>query len=154
MTHRIILIAALTTALQGSPIARNAQQTQSKQPVPCGDLTTQFAMNECFGRQALQDQAKLDALLKELSGVLEKSELTHLTAVQKVWTSYRDMHCQWQSSFFEGGSIQPTERSTCLSSVIWNRIDELKVNLCEGRGMTGECAASKKYARSERLQQR
>jgi len=107
MTHRVILIAALTTALQRSPIARNAQQTQSKQPVPCGDLT-----------------------------------------------SYRDMHCQWQSSFFEGGSIQPTERSTCLSSVIWNRIDELRLNLCEGRGMTGECAASKKYARSERLQQR
>jgi len=150
MMHRIALIVGLTAALNGSPTAWNTRQTPAKQPVPCGDLTTQFAMNECFGRQALQDQAKLDALLKELSGALEKSEFGRLTAVQKVWTSYRDMHCQWQASFFEGGSIQPTERSTCLSSVIWNRIDELKWNLCEGHGMTGECAASRKYARSER----
>lgn len=150
MMRRILLVIAVTAALNASPIAWNAQQTQSKEPVPCGDLTTQSAMNGCFGNQALQDQAKLDALLKELSVVLEKSEVTRLTAVQKVWTSYRDLHCQWQASFFEGGSIQPTERSTCLSSVIWSRIDGLKRNLCEGHGMTGECAASKKYARSER----
>ena len=150
MMHRIILIVALVAALMVSPTAWNPQQAQSKQPVPCGDLTNQSAMNECLGRQALQDQAKLDALLKELSGALDKSEYSRLTAVQKAWTSYRDTHCQWQASFFEGGSIQPTERSTCLSSVIWNRIDELKRNLCEGHGMTGECAASKKYVRSER----
>ena len=122
MMRRILLVIAVTAVLNGSPIAWNAQQTQSKEPVPCGDLTTQSAMNGCFGNQALQDQAKLDALLKELSVVLEKSELTRLTAVQKVWTS----------------------------SVIWSRIDGLKRNLCEGHGMTGECAASKKYARSER----
>lgn len=150
MMHRIILIVALTAALNGSTTGWNLQQAQSEPPVPCEDLTTQRAMSACFGRQARQDQARLDALLKELSGVLPKSEFTRLTAVQKAWTSYRDLHCQWQASFFEGGSIQPTERSTCLSSVIWNRIDELKLNLCEGRGLTGECAASKKYARGER----
>jgi uncharacterized protein YecT (DUF1311 family) len=145
--RRILLVIAVTAALNGSPFAWTTQQTPSKQSDPCGDETTQSAMNACFGRQARQDQATLDALLKELSGVLEKSEFTRLTAVQKAWTGYRDMHCQWQASFFEGGSIQPMERSTCLSSVIWNRIDELKSNLCEGHGMTGECAASKKYVR-------
>jgi uncharacterized protein YecT (DUF1311 family) len=150
MVRRIFWVAAVTAVLTAAPIARNAQQTQSKEPVPCGDLTTQSEMNRCFDREARRDQATLDALLKELAGALEKSEVARLTTVQKLWTSYRDSHCEWQASFFEGGSIRPTEHLTCLSSVIWNRIDELKLNLCEGHGMTGECAASKKYARLER----
>jgi uncharacterized protein YecT (DUF1311 family) len=151
MMRRILSVVAVTAALSASPTASKTQQTQStNDQVPCGDLTTQTEMNQCFARAAQRDQAELDALLKELSGVLEKPEVARLTAVQKLWTSYRDAHCQWQARSSERYSMQPTEHATCLSSAIWNRIDELKLNLCEGRGMTGECAASRKYARSER----
>ncbi len=117
---------------------------------PCTKPVTQSAMNECSYKWAQQDQVKLDALLKELGAVLEKSELARLVSVQKAWVGYREAHCAWQASFFEGGSIQPSQRSACLSLLTWNRIDELKVNLCEGNGLTGECVASRRYVRPQR----
>jgi uncharacterized protein YecT (DUF1311 family) len=115
--------------------------------VNCGDSTNQTAMNQCFEREAKQDQLLLDALLKELAAKLDAPNKERLEEVQSQWGKYRDAHCRWQAGFFEGGSVQPTMYSTCLSALIWNRIDELKLNLCEGAGMTGPCEASKRYDR-------
>jgi len=123
MMRRILSIVAVTVVWNASLIASKTQQTQPKNDqVPCGDLTTQSEMNQCFAKAAQGDQAKLDALLKELAGVLEKSEVARLTAVQKLWTGYRNAHCQWQAPSSERYSMQPTEYATCLSSAIWNRI--------------------------------
>jgi uncharacterized protein YecT (DUF1311 family) len=150
MSRNLLLLVALVAASGSSSPATGKSLRAQSQSVrdPCANAMTQMEMNQCADRQGRQAQGKLDALLKELAGVLEKGEGTRLAAVQKAWASYRDAHCEWQASVFEGGSIQPMERLTCFSSVTWNRIDELKWNLCEGHGMTGECAASRRYARS------
>jgi len=99
------------------------------------------------GREAKRAEARLSALLKELGGVLNKSQLGRLMTVQTRWTSYRAADCQWRASFLDGASMQPMEYATCLSSHPWARIDDLKYHLCEGFGATGECAASRKYNR-------
>jgi uncharacterized protein YecT (DUF1311 family) len=117
-------------------------------PVKCGDSASQTSMNECFASEAKRDMQLLDALLKELGQNLDASERERLEEVQSQWAKYRDAHCKWQAAFFEGGSVQPMMYSTCISAVTWNRIDELKLNLCEGAGMTGPCEASKRYDRS------
>jgi uncharacterized protein YecT (DUF1311 family) len=104
-------------------------------------------MNECFAREANQDLQFLDGLLKELANKLDAADKERLEEVQSEWVNYRDAHCKWQAAFFEGGSVQPTMYSTCISALTWNRIEELKPNLCEGHGMTGPCEASKRYDR-------
>ena len=150
------VLAVCTSAAQKAP-TQDAPKTQAyklvQSTVPktaavnCGDSTTQNAMNECFGREAKQDQLLLESLLKELAAKLDAPDKERLEEVQSLWVKYRDAHCRWQAGFFEGGSVQPMMYSTCISALTWNRIEELKVNLCEGAGMTGPCEASKRYDR-------
>ena len=134
---------------QKSPGNKKPSQnkTSNKQRVSCDDAANQTLMNECYAREAKRDGELLDDLLKELGNEIEAAERDGLEEVQSNWVKYRDAHCHWQASFFEGGSIQPTIYSSCISAVTWNRIEELKLNLCEGRGMTGPCDASRRYDR-------
>ena len=113
----------------------------------CGALAQQQAMNACSAERARRSAALLDSLIQDLRGHLEQAQFAQLLSVQRDWTQYRDGHCKWQAHFAEGGSIQPTEYATCIDALTWNRIDELKLNLCEGNGMTGACTASAKYDR-------
>ena len=48
----------------------------------CGDSTSQTAMNECFAREAKQDQLLLDGLLKELAAKLNAPDNERLEEVQ------------------------------------------------------------------------
>ena len=116
----------------------------------CGALAQQQAMNACFAERARRSAALLDSLIQDLRGHLEHAQFAQLLDVQRDWTQYRDGHCKWQAHVAEGGSIQSTEYATCMDVVTRNRIDELKLNLCEGNGMTGPCTASAKYDRVRR----
>jgi len=133
------------------PLAQESTLIQSTAPLSaganCGDSASQTLMNQCFAREAKQDLELLDALIRELGGKLGAAQKERLEEVQSQWVKYRDAHCKWQAAFFEGGSIQPTMYSTCIIESTWNRISELKLDLCEGAGMTGTCEASKRYDR-------
>jgi uncharacterized protein YecT (DUF1311 family) len=113
----------------------------------CGDMETQSDMNMCFDRNARADNALLESLVKELIGKLSASEGKELRSAQALWVRYRDAHCAWESKFFESGSVQPTVSAGCYSELTWQRIDNLKEDLCEGAGMTGPCPESQKYDR-------
>ena len=113
--------------------------------VDCGDLTSQSAMNDCFILQARKTEGILEALLKELDSALDRAEVRALGDAQERWLAYRRAHCDWDAPVVGGGSIQPMWWANCMASLTWNRIETLKFHLCEGRGMTGECAASKRY---------
>ena len=115
------------------------------QRVDCGDETSQLGMNDCFGRQARQVEGLMESLLKELGRVLEARERKQLQAVQKKWLGYRAAQCEFDAPIADSGSILPTLWATCMTSATWQRINELKYNLCEGRGMTGACEASRRY---------
>jgi uncharacterized protein YecT (DUF1311 family) len=137
---------ATTVQASGTEEGKAQAATSASTVENCGDLA-QRPMNECFAREAKQDQQLLEELLKELNGRLGGSEKERLAEAQSLWSRYMDAHCRWRASFFEGGSVQPTMHSTCISSLTWNRIEELKLVLCEGAGMTGPCEASKRYDR-------
>lgn len=128
-----------------SPIAEAPAERRE-----CSDAGTQRGIEECAGQHARQAEARLTALLGELGEVLDRTDIERLVDVQSKWSAYRAAHCEAQAGFFEGGSIRATIASACMASVTWNRIDELKWNLCEGQGMTGECEASKRYDRPAR----
>ena len=110
-------------------------------------FNTQREMDECLAHQSKYSQQQLDSLLRELRPTLQPQQQTLLVSSQANWLKYRDLHCKWQAAFFDGGSIQPTEYTTCVTEINWRRVDELKVDLCEGHGMTGECPASHQYDR-------
>lgn len=135
MDARSLLAAAL---LSMSSASLHAQ-------APCDTVSTQTAMTRCAQQAAHRSAERLRSLLAELRTVLDSARFVSLGQVQGRWETYRDSHCTWEGNAFEGGSIAPMWISNCIASVTEARIQTLKIHLCEGAGMTGECAASHRY---------
>lgn len=138
-------IGALGTLLVAVAVCGLAAQAD-RDRIDCTDGgSTQYEMNVCAARAASEASDKLDALIAELNSTLEPAERSAFEEIQALWVDFRERQCRWQVSFFEGGSIQPMLYSHCLEARTAERIDSLKILLCEGRGMTGPCDASGKY---------
>jgi uncharacterized protein YecT (DUF1311 family) len=139
MLKTILVVAVMATF--------PSQRRDQTAPQPnCGALPQQ-PMNRCFAAEASRVSALVEALLREIRPRLEETERTALEKAQVTWVQYRDAHCDWSASLFEGGSIQPTIHATCVIDLTWERIDKLKLMLCEGQGLNGACAASLRYDR-------
>jgi len=91
------------------------------------------------------NEQKLDRLLSELNTSLPATATQQLTQNQAHWASLAREECGWQRDLSGGGSMAPLVYLTCMDQRVLNRIDWLKLFLCEGYGSTGECAASKRY---------
>jgi len=91
------------------------------------------------------DQQKLAQLLHELNTSLPPGSAQQLGQSQPRWEVLARDECGWQRELSGGGSMAPLVYLTCLDQRVRNRIDWLKLFLCEGYGSTGECAASKRY---------
>lgn len=106
---------------------------------------TQLEMNQCAGDGYRAAYEKLNELIAELKSHMDASQYQVLLEIESDWETAIEKHCSWQSNFFEGGSIQPMIYALCLNQEYWKRIEALRLNLCEGNGMTGECEESLKY---------
>ena len=102
-------------------------------------------MNKCASDAANTTHDRLDALLDELQSHMDMAQYQELTSIQEKWEQTVKEHCQWEADFFTSASSQPMWLAGCLEKQYRQRIDVLRVDLCEGHGMTGECAAATKY---------
>jgi uncharacterized protein YecT (DUF1311 family) len=105
----------------------------------------QSDLNECAAKTAAGSARRLERLLAEINSRVDSTRAAGLREVQARWIKYRDGQCQWHADAFSGGSVQPMQYSYCLAGLTEERIAGLKEELCEGSGMTGPCAASRKY---------
>lgn len=155
LTLVLITAGLLPWVGPGSPPGAQAQSDLPDQPAVtaedgagpslCNPDLTQMEINECWQAQLESSDRRLTALLGDLEQVLTVAEVAQLRSVQRLWLDYRRRHCQWQANFFAGGSIQPMVYASCAASLTWERIATLKMNLCEGQGITGACEASRRY---------
>ena len=107
---------------------------------------TQLDMTKCAEQKAKDSQQKLDQLLDELQQHYAGSDFgNELMQVEGEWEALREHDCLWEKSFSENGSTAPMIFSLCVFRYNTERISRLKLFLCEGAGMTGECEESKKY---------
>jgi uncharacterized protein YecT (DUF1311 family) len=88
---------------------------------------------------------KLDRLVRELRKTTANDTSSELRDLQRRWRRLASDDCSWQSKFAQGGSLAPLVYSSCMETQLGARIQQLKPLLCEGGGMTGSCAASKRY---------
>ena len=107
--------------------------------------STQSDLNDCAAKTATGSARRLERLLTEITSRVDSTRAAGLRQVQATWVKYRDGQCQWEAGAFSGGSVQPMEYSYCIAGLTEERIAALKEELCEGSGMTGPCAASRKY---------
>jgi uncharacterized protein YecT (DUF1311 family) len=87
---------------------------------------TQAEMNQTSAQGYYKADAELNKVYKILMSKLDEKGKALLIKAENDWLKYRDSHCKFEASFYEGGSMQPMIYSGCLESVTMDRIKELK----------------------------
>ncbi|HJQ22524.1 MAG TPA: lysozyme inhibitor LprI family protein [Blastocatellia bacterium] len=111
----------------------------------CDHSANQREWNICTAGEAAKLDRRLDQLLAQISSRTDSARRAELARVQDKWKVFRDADCQWQAAAFAGGSIQPAVYSQCIIGLTAARIADLKLQLCEGFGVRGPCAESRRY---------
>ena len=97
---------------------------------PCAQADSQYGMNQCSAKRYHKADARLNSLYAAIRGDLQneqdKTALTKLTATERAWIQYRDLHCDAAKHQFEGGSIAPMIWAECMEIVTGHRLEELK----------------------------
>lgn len=89
----------------------------------------QSEMNEIANVKFKKADAELNKVYKQLMIILDKNEQQLLIQAEKDWLKFRDSHCTFEASQYEGGSIQPLIYSTCLEELTKKRIIEIKESI-------------------------
>ena len=92
---------------------------------------TQLEMNQDAQAEYVKADAELNRTYKQLVVLLDKKEKQLLVKAQKNWILFRDTHCRFEISTYEGGSIQPLIWSNCLTECTNVRIADLKAAIEE-----------------------
>lgn len=81
----------------------------------CGNAATQLAMNECAAAEYQEADKKLNDTYATVQQRATGETKVLLETAQQKWIALRDADCALVASGTEGGSIQPTIRSQCLT---------------------------------------
>lgn len=92
---------------------------------------TQSEMNATAYANYKKADAQLNKVYKQLMVILDKNEMPLLIQAEKDWVKFRDSHCKFDASQYEGGSIQPLIYSNCLEELTKKRIVEIKASIKE-----------------------
>lgn len=90
---------------------------------------TQSEMNATAIANYKKSDAQLNKVYKQLMGMLHKSEKPLLVQAEKDWLKFRDSHCKFEASQYEGGSMQPLVYYNCLNQLTKKRIVEIKASI-------------------------
>ncbi len=121
---RILLALAVMTA----DIAL-ASQTIAQDKTNCTDSAnlTQSEMNHCAGEDYQAADDELNAVWSDLRARRGDGDTWQpILDAQRLWIPFRDAHCDAEAAFYEGGSIQPLIRFSCLAGVTEQRTAQLR----------------------------
>jgi len=88
-------------------------------------------MNETAYANYKKADAQLNKAYKKLMMLLPKNEKPLLIQAEKDWVKFRDSHCKFEGSQYEGGSIQPLIYYNYLEALTKKRIAEIKASIKE-----------------------
>ena len=95
--------------------------------------------------EPLAGTAPLAKLQTELKAVVPAETWAAFQTAQRSWERYARADCDWKRSLSDGGSVGASLFARCMTAKQRARINELKLLLCEGYGLTGACEASARY---------
>ncbi len=109
-------------ALAGVLFAAAPNDAEAQSVIECSAPQAQQLMNAC----AAKDYDAADVALntawrsaRSFADAIGKGDA--LLEAQRAWLTYRDAACDVHASSFEGGSLQPLIRSTCLTELTVQR---------------------------------
>ena len=95
--------------------------------------------------EPLAAPAALAMLQTELKAAVPAETWAAFQTAQRSWERYARADCDWKRSLSDGGSVGASLYGRCMTAKRRARINELKLLLCEGYGLTGACEASARY---------
>lgn len=121
LTTIVVILGALSFSMTDAAAPQSGKPAQQD----CENAKTQAEMNQCSAAAYRAADKDLNALYASLKEKLDPDIFAKLQTAQRTWVNYRDANCEAESALYEGGSIQPTIRSSCLERATRARIEEL-----------------------------
>jgi uncharacterized protein YecT (DUF1311 family) len=125
------ILLALLLACPALLNVAHAQKRNAKDP--CDDPQSQAEMNMCAAEKFKAADAELNRVYKRLVSLLADNEgqSGKLKAAETAWLKYRDDNCEYEASFFDGGSMRPLILSSCFERMTKARAAELRGQIKE-----------------------
>ncbi|MFL6229936.1 MAG: lysozyme inhibitor LprI family protein [Pyrinomonadaceae bacterium] len=111
------------------PLTATKGQKRPSPTPPCGKYDTQAEAGECAYKEYQAADAELNKAYNQLAAQLDADGRTHLKEAELAWISYRDKNCEYESSFYLGGTMRPMIESFCLARMTKARSAELREQL-------------------------
>jgi uncharacterized protein YecT (DUF1311 family) len=92
---------------------------------------TTVDMKECASKELEEATKKLNTTYNSYRKLLEPKQQNDLKAVQLAWIKYKDLRCNLEYSFYEGGSMAGLVGTTCLTYITNQRLKEFEEALKE-----------------------
>ncbi len=124
--RRIALCALLAPLLLSAASAKTQKQRQAQ---PCGEFSTQAEASACAHREYQAADAELNQVYRRLSAKLDAEALEHLKKAETAWIKYRDADCEYEDSFYAGGTMRPMITYFCMARVTKARTAELRLQI-------------------------
>ena len=106
-------------------------QTETSEPTDCYESAkTQFDLNNCAIADLNKEDSLLKSLISDIKKILLADEYSKLLVTQKEWELYKEENCDWEASFWEGGSVEPMSFAQCLAQEDKQRINEIIKFVC------------------------
>jgi uncharacterized protein YecT (DUF1311 family) len=87
---------------------------------------TQAEMNHCAALDLAKATDEINGTYSDLRRRLSKEQREELRQVQLAWITFKDKNCRLESTYAEGGSMQPLLHDTCLTRLTEQRNKELR----------------------------
>jgi uncharacterized protein YecT (DUF1311 family) len=101
---------------------------------PVAFAQTQMEINQEAADKYKKADLDLNKVYKQLMSITkDQKKKDLLIKAQRAWIIYKEAHCNYEESFYEGGSMQPTVYFSCLQEVTEERIKQLKVAIEENK---------------------
>ncbi|GAB3265189.1 hypothetical protein GCM10027347_32750 [Larkinella harenae] len=97
----------------------------------CDNAQTQTELNLCAQMRFQKADQELNAVYKQLLGLLSKDDKATVIEAQRQWIAYRDAHCKIYEKMYAGGSMLNMVLFTCKETTTLSRINELKELIAE-----------------------
>lgn len=145
----VVLIASTILLIQIGISAGAASSAENM----CADwMNKRFSQTDastCAARDAENERARLQRLMQDLrrkfTASRQERQWQRLETLQKDWEQFTRNDCNWETGFAEGGSMQPVINSLCMANATANRIERLRIFLCDNAGATGQCKEAQAY---------
>ena len=145
----IVFIATIILLIQAGFSSRAAYSAENMCSDWMNKRLSQADASTCAARDADTERARLQRLLQDLrrkfTASRQERQWQRLESLQKDWEQFTRSDCNWETGFAEGASMQPMINSLCMANATANRIERLRIFLCDNAGAAGECKEAQAY---------